>query len=111
MDISLSQIIGELGAFGVVASVLLLVIQWMLKRFTEEMRTHSVLLAQINRSQLILTEMLITHDARVRGINPSAGGDQDERDREAIEVYKQLRSKIEQQELDWQNVIQELTRK
>lgn len=105
MDISLTQIIGELGAFGVVAAVLLLVIQWMLKRFTEEMRTHSILLAQINRSQLILTEMLISHDAQVRGINPSLDDEQDTRDREAVKVYRQLQERLRQQEMEWRQAI------
>ena len=107
----MSQIISELGAFGVVAAVLLLIIQWMLKRFTEEMRTHSVLLAQINKTQLILTEMLVQHDARVRGINPSLDDRQEERDREAIAVFRALTAKLEQQRSEWDSVITELTRK
>ena len=44
-----------------------------------------------------LQKMLLAHDLTVRGLNPSAGGDLDERTNQAVRVYQDLQTALEEQ--------------
>lgn len=98
----------ELGAFGVVSATLLLVVRWMLSRFTSEMRTHTALLASIQKSMIIFTSMLIRHDSQVRGVNPSLDPQQEQRDREAIRIYLELQDQLKRFEEDISRAVGEI---
>jgi len=45
--------------------------------------------------QTELYKLFLAHDAQVRGINPSAGGDQNERESMALREYKKLHESLD----------------
>jgi len=84
----------DASAFVIISSAFSAMLYWV-------MRTLQGTIVQLNRTinanTLTLTalmQIVIRHDAQVRGLNPTAGATAEERNEEAIHIYTELRNEI-----------------
>lgn len=81
---------------GVVAGCLILVLYWILQRFSADMRGLSKQMQSNTLMLLFFAKQFHTHDAQVRGINPSTGDSKDERESLAYQEYIKLHEALDQ---------------
>ncbi len=86
----------ELTALGALLLGYVFLLRWLIMSQTHILRHLTEEIQVLTVTVLNLQKSLIRHDAQVRGINPSVGGDQPERDREAIRVYAETMKEIGQ---------------
>lgn len=87
--------------FGIVAVSFLMVLWWLLKSFQatvieairDSSRTNLAMIKALETLQM----QLLTHDLTVRGLNPSAGGDLNERDSRAFAIYNDIMTAVKAQ--------------
>ncbi len=87
----------ELGAFGTLLTVFLWMVWWMIHRLTAALDRMPVAMEAIEleirtvtMSVVTLQKQLLQHDSTVRGINPSVGGDREERLHQAEIIYQSM---------------------
>lgn len=91
----------QFGAFGVVCTVFIMVMRWLMGRFAErqeeireEIQLNREMFLEWSATQTMMTvalqKQLLYHDSQVRGINPTTGKDVDERTRMAYDQYKKI---------------------
>lgn len=96
----------ELGGFGLLGGAFVFVLRWLLTKFDEaqaattraiERMTQSIVgTANIQAVALLnLQSQLMLHDLTVSGLNPSAGGDVDERSNKAFKKYTEILQHLE----------------
>lgn len=85
---------------GILPLVLLAVIlRWLQKNQDQYVQNMAGLVKSVRQNSRVLAtmeQMLLTHDLTVRGLNPDAGGDLEERTNRAYLVYKQIDDKLSQ---------------
>tara|TARA_Y100000034_G_scaffold135318_1_gene206777 strand:- start:985 stop:1365 length:381 start_codon:yes stop_codon:yes gene_type:complete len=86
----------EGGAVVVMCGAFLLVLKWMLHRFTKAL--ERIEYAQHSHTVTLLTlfQALIRHDATVSGVNPASGHDDDTRDTNATRKYTAIIKSLEE---------------
>ena len=88
---------------GVVGTAFMLMLRWMMTRFERELRDlragqqeTSTTIAALSVVIVSLQKQLLAHDLTVHGINPSTGGDTNERANRAIKKYTELRHVLDE---------------
>jgi hypothetical protein len=87
----------ELGAVGVVGFLLILVVRYLLTSFSKSMNAMNDRINANTTVVLNLQQLIIRHDAQVRGINPTTGPDLDERVAGAIRYFDEANRLLETQ--------------
>jgi len=78
------------GASAVLFAAFAMVLRHLLTTFSKQQRAQTHAIESLTATVIGLQEMLLQHDATVRGINPSVGEDAEERAKEATAHYKAL---------------------
>jgi len=84
----------DASAFVIISSAFSAMLYWLMKSLQGAIEHLN---RTINANTLTLTtlmQIVIRHDAQIRGINPSAGENTTSRNDEAIRIYAELRQEI-----------------
>jgi len=84
----ISSIIGSGGLVSVM-------MKWIMGQLTSTIEKVNKSLHTVILTQIQMQKLLISHDAQVRGINPTTGENQEDRDREAVRIYNQVIQSID----------------
>jgi hypothetical protein len=84
----------DLGAVGVLGAAFLVVMRWMLNQMSRQFRAIERAIEVQNMVILDLHHTMIRHDAKVRGVNPTVGENQEEACKAAAEDLKEVLATI-----------------
>lgn len=93
------ELLSEAGAVAVISFLLVLVVRYLLRDMTQAIESIARQVRANTMSVLALMDMIIRHDATVRGVNPSTGVTDDERFKNAVEVYEAILREIQNLQL------------
>lgn len=90
---------GLFGGGGLVSVML----KWITGQLTKAIEAVQESVKAVSLMQVELYKLFLAHDAQIRGINPTAGKDDQERHSEAAKNYYKLRESLESIELSIKN--------
>lgn len=88
------QILGDFTALAFLGTAFIMVIRWLVIRMTDDIKNNTKSLKGLQLAQLELFKALMLHDARVRGVNPTAGKDAEEAHQIAAEEYRVVQASL-----------------
>ncbi len=85
----------QTGAVAILGAGFIILCRWMTSQMTIQLRDVSNAIRACALTQLDMHRTLITHDAQIRGVNPTAGNDAEEAHTLAEAEYKKILDTLE----------------